>query len=274
MEVDMFDAVFFDLDDTLIVETADVPNVLARIVARAAASHGLDAIALATTVRSCARERWFALPTIRHAQNVGISSWEGLWADFAGPHPGFKELREIRDEYQLGAWRDALSIHGVVDAALAVGLRDEARASSDAFLRPLPGAREILAELSGRVRLGVITNGIPELQQRKIEALGVGDIFAAVVVSGALGTGKPARAPFDAAVQRLGVPFGRAVMIGNSLRSDIGGANAVGMVSIWLQYGAPDEDVAAAAAARPDHTIAALSDLVEIPAFGLRPSRE
>lgn len=270
----MFDAVFFDLDDTLIVETADVPNVLARIAERAAAVHGLDPVALATTVRRCARERWYALPTIRHTQTVGISSWEGLWADFAGPHPGFAALRAIRDEYQLGAWRDALGTHGVADDALARALRDEARAASGAFLRPLPGARELLAELSGHFRLGVITNGIPELQQGKIEALGVGDIFEAVVVSGALGAGKPARAPFEAAVQRLGVRFDQAVMIGNSLRSDIGGANAVGMVSIWLQYGAPDEDVAAAAAARPDHTIAALDDLLRIPAFGLRPSRE
>ncbi len=46
--------------------------------------------------------------------------------------------------------------------------------------------------------------------------------------------GKPMPHIFRVALSRLGVPPGEAAMIGDSLTSDVGGAQAVGLRTIWL----------------------------------------
>jgi HAD superfamily hydrolase (TIGR01450 family) len=68
--------------------------------------------------------------------------------------------------------------------------------------------------------------------------------------------GKPMPYIFRAALARLGVPMEDAAMIGDSLTSDVGGAQAVGLKTIWL---APEGVVASEA--HPDLTIHAFAEL-------------
>ena len=49
--------------------------------------------------------------------------------------------------------------------------------------------------------------------------------------------GKPARAFFDAAVAKLGVPRDEVVMIGDDIRGDVGGAHAAGLRGILVRTG-------------------------------------
>lgn len=49
--------------------------------------------------------------------------------------------------------------------------------------------------------------------------------------------GKPARAFFDAAVAKLGVPADQVVMIGDDVRGDVGGAQAAGLRGILVRTG-------------------------------------
>ena len=49
--------------------------------------------------------------------------------------------------------------------------------------------------------------------------------------------GKPAQAFFDAAVAKLGVPHDEAVMVGDDVRGDVGGAQAAGLRGILVRTG-------------------------------------
>jgi phospholysine phosphohistidine inorganic pyrophosphate phosphatase len=49
--------------------------------------------------------------------------------------------------------------------------------------------------------------------------------------------GKPARAFFDAAVGKLGVPHAQTVMIGDDIRGDVGGAQAAGLAGVLVRTG-------------------------------------
>lgn len=98
-----------------------------------------------------------------------------------------------------------------------------------------PGAQEMLDTLAGLVRLGMITNGIGSVQRGRINRLGLDDYFDAVSISGELGTSKPGAEIFDLTLAEMSVADrSDVVMIGDSLASDIAGANNAGVDSIWF----------------------------------------
>jgi len=83
-------------------------------------------------------------------------------------------------------------------------------------------------------RMGILTNGRPFVQARKIAALSVGGLVDAVVFAAehGSGTGKPDRESFFEVARRLHVPPARVVMVGDNERCDITGAIDAGMQAI------------------------------------------
>ena len=118
----------------------------------------------------------------------------------------------------------------------------------------LPGALEAIDALSGR-SLGIVTNGAPEMQHEKLDSLGVSDVFDVVVHAGYETPSKPDPSPFFRALDALDVTPDAAAHVGNSLRSDVAGAHAAGVGSVWLENGTPDP------APVPDHTVQSLFEL-------------
>lgn len=84
--------------------------------------------------------------------------------------------------------------------------------------------------------LGVVTNGLPDLQARKVDALGLRPLVDCVVYANefAGGRGKPEREPFLVAAHRLGVAPERAIFVGDDARCDVFGAGRVGMKTIHV----------------------------------------
>lgn len=112
-----------------------------------------------------------------------------------------------------------------------------ARLAQAAFL--LPGARELLDALRGAVPLGLVTNGISEVQRSRLALSGVGEYFDSVTISDEVGIQKPDPEIFRVALASLrtaaGPPAGdRVIMIGDGLHSDIRGAIAAGIDSCWF----------------------------------------
>jgi len=101
------------------------------------------------------------------------------------------------------------------------------------------GARELLDALAGRVRLGLVTNGLSEVQRARLERLELTRYFDAVVISSEVGATKPRREIFDVAFDRLGgPPTATALMVGDSLSSDIRGGRDYGIATCWFnQHG-------------------------------------
>lgn len=115
------------------------------------------------------------------------------------------------------------------------------RAHTPAIRLPRSSAAALRA-LRGNWRVGIVTNGAPATQERKVAALGLGRLVDTVVYADAVGThrGKPDPTPFQLALARLGVRAARSVFVGNDERRDIGGAAGVGMRTILAaRYAAP-----------------------------------
>ncbi len=126
-------------------------------------------------------------------------------------------------------------------------------------VRFLDGAREALSHLAGDHRLAAVTNGAPAMQAQKLTSLGVADAFETVVHAGYDTPAKPAAEPFHEALDHLDVAPDRSVHVGNSLSSDVAGAHAAGLRSVWLADGETDPDP------EPHYRIRSLRELRDRP---------
>ena len=129
-----------------------------------------------------------------------------------------------------------------------------------------PGARGMLDALADRHRLAMVTNGLSEVQRARIERLDLGGYFDAVIVSAEIGTSKPGTKIFDITFEELGLPDrSSALMVGDSLSSDIQGGINAGIDTCWYNpHGNPLPDTAGAP--RPAHSIGQLNELPAVAA--------
>nr|WP_246279790.1 HAD family hydrolase [Natronomonas salina] len=126
-------------------------------------------------------------------------------------------------------------------------------------VEPLPGV-EAAVDAVSELPLGLVTNGSPEMQAPKLEALGLADAFDVVVHAGYDAAAKPDPEPFEVALSALDARPDRTVHVGNSLESDVAGARAAGVQSVWLS----EDDQPAEP--EPDHrvpTLEAFPSIVE-----------
>ena len=85
----------------------------------------------------------------------------------------------------------------------------------------------------GGYRLGVVSNFTGNLDACLVE-LDLRRCFEAVADSGVVGVSKPDPRIFSDALARLGVPPGRAWMVGDNFETDIRPAAALGLATCWV----------------------------------------
>jgi HAD superfamily hydrolase (TIGR01509 family) len=106
------------------------------------------------------------------------------------------------------------------------------------LLRPYDGMLDGLAALrDAGWRIGIVTNGFPEFQLPKIQAVELGAYVDVVCVSDAEASWKPDPGIFKIAAERAGAPLEGAWMVGDSLGADIAGGNGLGLHTAWVQHG-------------------------------------
>jgi putative hydrolase of the HAD superfamily len=132
----------------------------------------------------------------------------------------------------------------------------------------IDGARELLLALRDRgLPVALVADG--EVDESRILRVrhGLEDLFAAVVISEAVGASKPDPRPFRAALDALGIApadYGRVVMLGNRLERDVRGANALGLISVWLDWAPRYRKAPAGPAEVPQHVVHAPRELLEV----------
>ncbi|MGK5078175.1 YjjG family noncanonical pyrimidine nucleotidase [Janthinobacterium sp. HLX7-2] len=138
--------------------------------------------------------------------------------------------------------------------------------ASRLYLESLPdtvvlidGARQVCETLSAIGEVGIITNGVESIQNRRIASSGLGDYISFIATSEACGHAKPDVRFFEYAA-RMARSFSKdtSVIIGDRLDADILGANRYGIDSCWFN---PDR-LANASAAMPTYEVASLHDIV------------
>ncbi len=112
------------------------------------------------------------------------------------------------------------------------------RAGTLAHLRPTPGITEALdkAHAAG-FRPFIVTNGKVSQQEGKVARLGLAGHIDGMVVSEGCGFTKPDPQIFRVAARAAGGTLTGAWMIGDAAESDIAGAAAAAIDSVWLSRG-------------------------------------
>jgi putative hydrolase of the HAD superfamily len=84
------------------------------------------------------------------------------------------------------------------------------------------------------VKLGVVTNGMTSIQQRKIDTLGVRRFLKSIVISEAAGFSKPDPRIFRLAMAELGLAPDDCAFIGDHPVNDVVGSRDAGLTAVWL----------------------------------------
>jgi len=132
---------------------------------------------------------------------------------------------------------------------------------SDSSLEPYQHAEPVLTALDKKYLLGLVTDG--KGGHAKLDRLGLGQYFDAVLVTPTIGTSKRETAPFEQILADLSVDPGAAVYVGDDPRFDFEAPNVLGMTTIRLRRGRYTDLDPASEAAAPDHEIDRLDRLAE-----------
>lgn len=145
--------------------------------------------------------------------------------------------------------------HQLIDAILAAQYAPE---SWELYPDVLPAIRD-LSELG--MRVGILSDWGSNLLPI-VDRLGLGAELDFVIASGAVGLSKPDPAFFRLAATRAGVPPAEALMVGDSHRADIVGAESAGMEGILIRR--PEWQDRREEAPPGARVIASLAELPEI----------
>ena len=122
----------------------------------------------------------------------------------------------------------------------------------------LPGAEEAVDRLSKKYRPFLASNGTAVVQKGRMTSANLYRFFEKVFVSQEIGHNKPSKAYFDACFAQIpGFDPAKAMIVGDSLTSDIAGGINAGIRTCWVNpqhLPCPDH-------IHPDHEIEYLSQL-------------
>ena len=220
--------VLFDLDDTLL----DFKRAEAEAIRHTLKEIGIDptdeTVALYSRInRSC----WAKLETGEYTREEVL-------------HNRFDMLFEV-----LGVSGDAHATQKLYEYRLSLG----------AYY--LEGAEELLDSIHGKYRLYLATNGIVNVQTRRLRDSGIEKYFDDIFVSERIGYNKPDKRFFDYAFERIpDFKHEETVMVGDLLTSDIKGGINAGIKTVHFNPKGLKNDTGIT----PDYEIGTLAELVEL----------
>ncbi len=98
----------------------------------------------------------------------------------------------------------------------------------------LPHALEVVQKLSQTHKLYIVTNAVASVQRARLSASEIAPYITAAFISEEAGAAKPSLAYFDYVMARIDdITRENCLVIGDSLSSDIQGANNAGLPACW-----------------------------------------
>lgn len=198
----MIKFLFLDLDDTILD------------------FHKAERLAIAKTFRSFGLEPTDAVLARYH--EINRLHWERL------------ERQELtRPQVLVGRFECLFSEMGMPVDASAVAAAYEHNLGIGHYF--LPGAEEAVKRLSQKYPLYLASNGTASVQHGRLTSAGLYPLFREVFISQEIGHNKPSMEYFDACFSRIpGFDPEKAMMVGDSLTSDILGGIRSGMKTCWV----------------------------------------
>ena len=147
-----------------------------------------------------------------------------------------------------------LTVADVLDIRFAelsdtLGLNYDSNLAKDHFGQLLgeqyimePGIEEVLKKLSAEYKIYAASNGVLSMQENRLKLSGLKRYFNDLFVSDDIGHAKPDISFFTESMERADLYPSEILMVGDSLVSDIAGAQNAGIDSVWYNpYGLTSE---------------------------------
>nr|MDO8099102.1 HAD family hydrolase [Candidatus Njordarchaeota archaeon] len=137
----------------------------------------------------------------------------------------------------------------------------------DAELEKVPFVDEVLEELRGKYKLAVVTNTSVSKEEdirKALRTVKLVEYFDAVVTSVDVGHEKPDERIFRVALKRLGVKPAEVVMVGNRIKTDILGANRLGIKTVYFKWNNRYPEEIESTVEKPNCTINSIKELLEV----------
>jgi len=221
----MIEFLFIDLDDTILD------------------FHKAEHIALSKTLRSLGLEPTEEVLTLY--SRINKEHWERL-----------ERKESTREQVLVGRFQELIARTGITAQAENCARTYEENLSQGHYF--MPGAAEALAVLSKKYKLYLASNGTARVQAGRLKSANISHYFEGIFISQEIGANKPDKAYFDTCFARIpGFDPKRAMIVGDSLTSDILGGIQAGIATCWVNtHGktAPED-------LRPDYEIESLSQL-------------
>jgi FMN phosphatase YigB (HAD superfamily) len=126
----------------------------------------------------------------------------------------------------------------------------------------MPGVSDVLPHMTFQLAVWANTRVAAEADVRSwLDRAGLGGCFQWIITSVDAGVRKPAPEFFQYALARCGLAKDRVLFVGNQLNTDIAGAEAFGIRTVWLSGPAYRSHDDAPCNACPTYTIRTLDDL-------------
>ena len=165
-----------------------------------------------------------------------VSLWaEEHWGIPAAP--GFAELQKLLDHGVRGNTFDRwlashqIPVNGAIQELIHIYRNHQPT------LMPFPEVPNLLLSLGKTHRLGLLSDGYLEVQQRKLCALNLAHYFDAIIFSDEWGreAWKPAAKPFEEILARLRTEANASIYVGDNPIKDFLGARQRGMFTIQVK---------------------------------------
>ncbi len=171
-------------------------------------------------------------------QDIALESWTQFLADYRESRKDFHERSNFSRE---ALWKAVYSHYNQApDQGFLYNAERSYWETVKSETTPFPETIRVLEQLVAQFCLGLITNTQAQaaLEKHRISLFPeLERFFEVIIVAGEAGVpAKPNREPFLLCLQDLDVAPDEAVYVGDDWRTDILGAEAVGIQPIWLQH--------------------------------------
>ena len=167
----------------------------------------------------------------------GLPSSDDVIEKYSEINDGYWKALErgevTKEELKVARFGDLCKCFGFDKDAVSMARTYEKNLSEMTYL--LDGAEELCRDLSEKYRIYIVTNGIKEVQMGRLGGSPLKKYFIKAFVSEEMGCEKPKREYFEAVAREIpDFDKDKAVIIGDSLSSDMKGGINFGIDTCWF----------------------------------------